>query len=166
RRRKRTSTRKFRTQNARAKQSKRPELSRGKGRKTRKIPRTPKQYFALPEAAQEKWNRVAHVISKMRSEGWSLTKASKEFAVPPRKVVELGKSALRKQKKGTYVARAKDQLLRILVIPSPNGLREVAVLGSENASKIAAYSDAVQKYLRTGDASGLRKFKRQRILDA
>jgi len=134
--------------------------------KLRRIPRTPPQYFAMSEAAQEKWNRVAHVVAKMRSERVSLTQAAKEFAVRPRTVVELGGSALRKRKNGKYVAKANDRLLRILVITSPEGLKEVAVRDSRTASEIAVYSDAVQKYLRTGDMSKLRKFRRLRLTDA
>jgi hypothetical protein len=51
------------------------------------------------------------------------------------------------------------------VIPSSQGLTEIAVRGSEVASKIAEYSDAVQTYLRTGDSSKLKKFRRLKLLD-
>ena len=44
-------------------------------------PRTSKQFFALPDNQQETWNRVVHVIAKMRSEGVSLTKASRDLAL-------------------------------------------------------------------------------------
>jgi hypothetical protein len=128
-------------------------------------PRTSKQYFALPEAQQETWNRVVHVISKMRSEGTSLTKAAREFGLDPRIVKTRAGSALRKTKSGRYVSRRSDKLLRVLVIPGPQGQREVVVKDSVVASKIAEYSDAVQKYLRTGDSSGLKKFRRLKLLD-
>lgn len=128
-------------------------------------PRTAKQYFAQPEAKQETWNRAVHVIAKMRSEKMSLTKASQEFGLNPRLVHALAGSALRKTKNGRYVARASDKLLRVLVIPSPQGLQEVGVKGSDIAAKIAEYSAAVQKYLRTGDSSFLKKFKRMKLLD-
>jgi hypothetical protein len=128
-------------------------------------PRTAKQYFGMPEAKQESWNRAVHVIAKMRSENISLTKASHEFGLNPKAVQALAGSALRKSKNGRYVARPNDKLLRVLVIPSPKGLSEVAVRGSEIASKIAEYSDAVQKYLRTGDSSSLKKFRQIKLLD-
>jgi hypothetical protein len=108
---------------------------------------------------------MVHVIAKMRSERVSLTKASREFGLNPKEVRTRVGSALRKTKNGRYVARPSDKLLRVLVIPSPQGLKEVAVRGSDLASQIAEYSDAVQKYLRTGDASSLRKFKRLRLLN-
>jgi hypothetical protein len=101
----------------------------------------------------------------MRSEGTSLTKTSREFGLDPRKVKAQAGSALRKTKSGRYVARPSDKLLRVLVIPSRDGLTEVVVKDSAVASKIAEYSDAVQKYLRTGDASKLKKFRRIKLLD-
>lgn len=128
-------------------------------------PRTSKQFFALPDNQRETWNRVVHVIAKMRSEGVSLTKASREFGLDPRLVRSRAGSSLRKTKSGRYVAKASDKLLRVLVVPTPNGLTEVAVRGSDIASKIAEYSDAVQKYLRTGDSSKLKKFRRMKLLD-
>lgn len=128
-------------------------------------PRTSKQYLELPETQQETWNRVVHVIAKMRSEKMSLTKASREFGLNPKTVQARAGSALRKTKGGRYVARRNDKLLRVLIIPGPQGLTEIAVKGSEAASKIAEYSDAVQKYIRTGDASRLKKFKRIKLLD-
>jgi len=127
-------------------------------------PKTAKQYFALPVALQETWNRAVHVHSKMLS-GTSFTEASREFGISPNKVKALLGSTLKKSKSGRYVAKASDRLLRVLVIPGPQGLQEVAVKGSDVASKIAEYSSAVQKYIRTGDSSQLKKFKRLRLLD-
>jgi hypothetical protein len=74
-------------------------------------------------------------------------------------------SALRKTKSGRYIPRPRDKLLRVLVIPGPQGQREIVVKDSTVASKIAEYSDAVQKYLRTGDSSRLKKFRRMKLLD-
>ena len=128
-------------------------------------PQTSKQFYALPDVQQETWSRVTHVISKMRSEGVSLTQASREFGLDPRVVRNRAGSALRKTRKGRYVARPSDKLLRVLVIPTPGGLTEVALRGSETASKIAEYNAAVQKYLRTGDVSRLKKFRRMKLLD-
>ena len=135
------------------------------GKKKIQRPKTAKQFFALPDVQQENWNRVVHVIAKMRAEGTSLTQTSREFGLDPRVVRSRAGSALRKTKSGRYVAKPSDKLLRVLVIPSPKGLTEVAVRGSDIASKIAEYSDAVQKFLRTGDSSKLKKFRRMKLLD-
>ncbi len=102
----------------------------------------------------------------MRAEGVSLRQASREFGIDPRTVVRLGRPALRKRPNGRYKARANDRLLRVLVLPTRGGLREIAVRDSREASQIAEYANAVQRYLQTGDASALRKFRRKRITDA
>lgn len=129
-------------------------------------PRTPEQLFALPTNIQEQWRLVEHAIQKMRREGISVTRAAREYGIDRRKVIELGGSALRKQRNGRYKAKASDRLLRVLVIPSAGGLKEVAVRDSRTASKIASYSAAVHRFLQTGDRSGLSEFRKLRIIDA
>lgn len=129
-------------------------------------PRTAKQYFAKSEQFQDRWTRVTHAISKMRGEGVSLRQASREFGLDPRTVTRLARPALRKRANGRYKAKPNDRLLRVLVVPSPEGLREVAIRDSRQASQLAEYANAVQKYLETGDSAALRKFRRKRITDA
>lgn len=87
-------------------------------------PKTIKQYRAKPQRFQELWDRVVGVVSKMRSEKTSLHGTSKEAGVSPRTVIRLGGSALHKGRNGRYLARASDQLLRMLVIPSRDGPRD------------------------------------------
>jgi hypothetical protein len=149
----------------RTRKSKKPSLSRSL-RVRVAVPRTAKQFFARPKEFQETWTAVTHVISKMRSDRASLRKASREFDLDPRVVARLGKSALRKRKNGQYVAKRSDKLLRILAIPTPDGVREIAVRDSRQATMLGNYWAAVQKYLQTGDPSGLKKFRRKRIADA
>ncbi len=129
------------------------------------IPRTTKSFFNLPEEEQDRWAQVTHVISKMRAERVSLTKASQEFGLDRQTVLRLAEAALRKQSNGRYSARSRDSLLRVLVIPTAEGLGEIAVCDSERASQVAEYWVAVQRYLQTGDESGLRRFKGKRIKD-
>lgn len=133
---------------------------------SRKAPRTAEALSAMSEHAQDQWTTVTHVIQKMRSQGMSVTRAAKEYGIDRRKVIELGGSALRKQKNGRYKAKPFDRMLRVLVIPSADGLNEVAVRDSRTASKIAAYSAAVHRFLQTGDRSGLSEFRKLRINDA
>ena len=47
-----------------------------------------------------------------------------------------------------------------------NGLLEIGVADSRDASLLGKYWSAVQKYLETGDASGLQKIRRKTITDA
>lgn len=135
-------------------------------RTQRHPPRSADDLFARPRRFQDRWSRVTHVISKMRAEGVSLRQASREFEIDPRTVVRLGRPALRKRANGQYKAKASDRLLRVLVVPTREGLREIAVRDSRQASQVAEYWNAVHRYLETGDDSALRKFRRKRITDA
>ena len=129
-------------------------------------PQTAEQYFAMSAHAQDEWNRIVQAISKMESGRVSLPEASREFGLDPRRVARLGSSALRKRANGRYAAKSGHRLLRVLVLPTPNGLREVAVRDPKEASLIGQYWAAVQKYLETGDASALHKIRRKTITDA
>jgi len=145
----------------------RPSHRRSRATRARQhTPRSLKEYSAMPEQSQDRWNRVAHVISKMRSEGISLSKASREFGVSPRTVTRLGTSALRKRSNGRYAAKSHDRLLRVLLIPTTQGSIEIAVRDSHQASQLAEYWNAVRRYLQTGDVSGIDKFRGKRITDA
>jgi hypothetical protein len=128
--------------------------------------RTGAEFFAMSEKDRDTWTNVTHVLSKMRREKVSLLKASREYGIDPRTVTRLAKSALRKRANGTYAAKATDRLLRVLVIPTEKGLQEVAVANSRDASLLGKYWDAVQDYLATGDASGLRELEGEQIKDA
>ena len=131
-----------------------------------RAPRTAQEFLAKPERFQDRWNRVAHVVSKMRADGISLRQASREFGVDPRTVLKLGKSALRKRTSGRYSAKSDDRLLRVLAVPTVDGISEVALRDSRQASKLGQYWDAVQRYLQTGDASAIQKFRGKRITTA
>jgi len=128
-------------------------------------PRTAKQYFAKSVEFRDKWTRVTHVISRMRTDGISLKRASREFGLSTSTVIRLAKPALRKRK-GRYAAKPTDKLLRLLVIPTRKGLLEIAMRDSRQASRVGEYWAAVQKYLRTGDASAIEEFRRRGITDA
>ncbi len=125
-------------------------------------PTSAADYMSRSPQFQDKWNRVVHTISKMRADRSSLQNAATEFDVDSKVVLRLGRSALRKTSSGRYKARASDKLLRVLQVPTPEGLQEVITRDSREASKLARFSDAIQKYLQTGDSSGLKRFRRYR----
>jgi hypothetical protein len=130
-----------------------------------KKPNTARQYFSLSRKNQETWDSIGHVVSKMR-EGMTLSKAAKEFGLAPKSVITLGRSALRKQKNGRYVAKKTDQLLRVVNVLTPEGRKEIATRDSRQASLVGGHWAAVQKFLQTGDDSALLKFVKKRIVDA
>ena len=130
-----------------------------------KKPNTARQYFSLTPKNQETWDSIGHVISKLR-EGATLPKAAREFGLAPKTVITFGRSALRKQKNGRYVAKKTDQLLRVVNVLTARGRKEIATRDSRQASLIGGHWAAVQKYLQTGDDEALLKFKGKSIVDA
>jgi hypothetical protein len=137
----------------------------GQGKRVKK-PRNPAQYFAQPKRKRESLQKSAHVLSAMRTEGISLHAASREHRVSPRTVQRHAGPALRKTFRGTYKARKSDQLLRVLILPTPSGLAEIATMDSRAATIVAEYWNAVNLYLETGDDGDLARFRGQSITDA
>jgi hypothetical protein len=142
-------------------------IARPKGRNALPFqkPTTPRQYFLLSSKKQETWDSIGHVISKIR-DGMTLPRAAKEFGISPKTVIGLGRSALRKQKNGRYVAKKTDELLRVVNVLTTDGRKEIATRDSRQASFVGGHWAAVQKFLQTGDDSALLKFARKRIVDA
>jgi len=124
---------------------------------------------AIPRTAHqaEARARALATLALMRREKFSLAAAAKLERTSPRTVKRYAGSALRRRgPRGRYVAKPTDRLLRVLVIPTREGLREIAVRSSREASQIAQYENAIQRYLQTGDDLPLRKFRRRHIIDA
>jgi hypothetical protein len=128
-------------------------------------PRTAEEFFAQSRRFQDRWIRVTHAVSKMRSDRISLHRAAREYGLSPQTVRRLAGPALRKGSNGRYAAKRSDRLLRVVVIPSEQGLIEVATRDSRQASELGRYSEAVHKYLETGDASALQQFAGKYVLD-
>jgi hypothetical protein len=128
-------------------------------------PRTAEEFFSKSKRFQDRWIRVTHAVSKMRSDHVSLKRASREYGLDPQTVRRLAKPALRKRPNGRYAAKAKDELLRVLVIPQPGKLREIAFRDSRQASEALKYLNAVQMYFDTGDPSGIQQFIGKYVVD-
>jgi hypothetical protein len=147
-----------------------PNKRRVRDRKIRKLtlPKSADEFFALPEQFQTDWKKSLDVISKMRTKGLSLREASrdKDIKINPRTVPPLAGRALKKRSNGSYAVTERDSLLRVLMIPTSEGLREIAVRDSRQATKLGRYSDALQKYLRGDDSSSLEQFRGQFVKDA
>lgn len=126
---------------------------------------TARQYFSLPPKDQETWDSIGHVVSRIR-EGVTLPKAAIEFGLAPKTVLTLGRSALRRQKNGRYVAKKIDQLLRVVTaLTVKKGKEVIATRDSRQASLVGGHWAAVQRYLQTGDDSALLRFKGKRVVD-
>jgi hypothetical protein len=124
------------------------------------------EFLREPNPVQENWTSTLETISLMRTRGISLSQASRESGIAVSTVVRLGGSALTKHGNGRYAAKSADRLFRVVVVPTGDGLREIGVRDSREASLIGKYWAAVQKYLETGDATALRGIRRKQITDA
>jgi hypothetical protein len=151
---------KHRKEEAKSKQQRRSPKS------DQKAPRTTAQYHAMPEKSKDTLERVLRAIAKMRSGNISLTKASLEAHVSPKTVRRWASSVLQKRPNGKWVPKKTDRLLRVMQVPSPDGVREVAIRGSRAASQLGQYWSALQKFLQTGDASRLETFRGRSIRTA
>lgn len=124
-------------------------------------PRTARRFFKMSKETRSQWVDVVSAVSQMRTHRKSLAQAAIEVGIDPRTVERLGKSALRKRKNGTYIAKRSDTLLRILTIPAADGLREIVTRDSREASKLGKYGNAVRVYLGTEQTALLERFSRK-----
>src|SRR5713226_5267772 len=88
-------------------------------------PRTAEEFFHKPKKFQDRWESSLHAISLMRNRGLSLAKAAREVGISTQFVRNWQSSALRKNKRGHYLAKPTDKLLRILNIPDDKGARMI-----------------------------------------
>ena len=131
-----------------------------------RVPRTVQELSLKSGRFQDIYSRALNVISQMRSGHISLAKASKEFQIDPRTVARLMPSALRKNGHNRYSVKENEKLLRVLVIPTPQGLKEIGVRGPKSATLIAQHANAVRQYIQTGDARALKRFRNKSVKDA
>jgi len=132
----------------------------------RPAPHTADELFSKPKRSQEAWIRATQVVTRIRTKQESLQKASREEGIAPRTVIRLAGSSLRKRPNGRYTAKTSDRLLRVLVIPTNKGSDEIAIRDSRQATLLAEYWIAVHRYLQTGDASSIEKFRGKSITEA
>lgn len=127
---------------------------------------TIEQFFALPEHTQEVILALAEGVSLMRSNDISARAASRAVKLPRATFTNGAASALQKVGTGRYTPKPDDDLFRPVTVVSDEGLVEVATRSFREASIAGKHSAAVQRYLETGDDSGLRRLPRNYIIDA
>src|ERR1039457_535367 len=98
-----------------------------------RAPRSAEEFFAMPESDQDFWNDVGQIATEVRN-GGSLSKVARKYHRNPRQVLRAAPAAFRKLKNGRYAAKTSDRILRVLVMPTRKGLREIGVRDSRQAS--------------------------------
>jgi hypothetical protein len=128
-------------------------------------PKSVEEFFAMSEDDQELWKNTEQGVTEVRG-GASARQAARKFNLDPRGFLQLARPALRKLRNGRWAAKTHDRLLRVLVIPTRKGLREIGTRDSRQASQLGKYWTAVDRYRDTGDGSALRGLKVKYIIDA
>jgi len=106
--------------------------------------------------------RAIAALSAIRR-GATLSHAARENGVTPRTVKRYVGAALVQDRPGQRVRATKsDSLVRYLVIPGPDGPREISVRGSKTASEFAKYKAAVNRFLR-GDRDAIADWHGKKI---
>jgi hypothetical protein len=116
--------------------------------------------------SQQKRNRnlSLEVLRSVRK-GESLTHALKERGLGKEFALKNLGNQLQKSN-GKWIATKTDSLEVEMLVYTRNGVGTVITKSSKDRSRIAKYFNAVQKALKTGDESFLRKYKNIKLIDA
>ena len=124
------------------------------------------QFLALPERRQDIILALPEAVSLMKTNHITARAASRAVGISQTTFTDMARSALQKLSSGRYKPKPDDDLFRPVIVVSDKGLVEVATRSFHEASIAGKHSAAVQRYLETGDDSGLRRLPRNYIIDA
>jgi hypothetical protein len=134
-----------------------------KKEKPLKQPAYKKPWNQLTEKQKEIRKKSLKVLSNVRL-GKSLSKASKDLKTTPSTVIK--NTGAFTKKKGRWVVKDRDKVPRVMSIFEEGGKTWVEINDSKIASQIGRYNNAVKKYIKEGDTSGLDDFKGLSFVDA
>lgn len=137
-------------------QSKSSSEARGHGTKPRPM------WRSQEVAHKPSYQRVLDALNRMR-QGLGLHRAAREAGTTPETVKRHAGKALTRDERGHYRAKPSDRLYRQMRFLDARGPLTVEPANSKEASKLAAYHNAVHHYLLTGDDQPLRRFRRMTL---
>ncbi|MGO8947061.1 MAG: hypothetical protein ACLQUY_05240 [Ktedonobacterales bacterium] len=111
---------------------------------------------------KEAYRKSLTVLSQMR-QGQSLYEAARAEQISPDTVRRYVGAALVRESSGRYRAKPSDRFARRMKFLDARGLVTVEPANSREASKLAQYWDAVNKYINNNDAKPLWRFRRQQL---
>jgi hypothetical protein len=132
------------------------DVARGHGTAPRKAWQT------AAVACTPRYEKALEVVTRSRR-GEGFTAASKAAGIAPDTVLRYAGSAFEQDRRGRWVAKPTDRLVRRMRFLDARGSLTVEPANSKEASKLAAYHNAVQRYLTNGDYRELRRFARMRL---
>jgi hypothetical protein len=120
-----------------------------------------RQWQSADRASKPAYPKVLEVLSRTRR-GESLTAASRAVGVAPDTVLRYAGSAFTREN-GRWKPKPTDRLSRQMRFLDARGAVPVEPASSKEATKLARYWKAVDRYLKTGDDRDLRRFARMRL---
>jgi hypothetical protein len=118
---------------------------------------TPKDYAVLRTSQKQARARALDALSKVRR-GATLSRAAKEAGTTPNTVAKYTGRHLHREG-GRVVASRSDRDFRPMTVLTTEGVQELSLRSSRQASLVAEHANAVKKFLLTGDDEPLRKFR-------
>ena len=150
----------------------RPKSAKNTPSRKRRVPTKTRRRVSNPvrrtaPKAKRKAGRksVPRAISLMRRRGLSLAKAARTARVSPRTVRRVADAALKKQPNDRYVARRRDRLVRVVYVLTDDGIQEVSLKGSEQASLVGEHWNTLHAYVARGESGGLSRFEGLSVTD-
>jgi hypothetical protein len=122
---------------------------------------TPKSFETLRPSQKQARARALDALSKVRH-GETLTRAAREAGTTPNTVARYAGEQLHHER-GRTVASRSDRLFRVMNVVTTEGVVEVPLRSSRQASIVGEHANAIKKFLLTGDAEPLRKFAGVRV---
>ena len=107
--------------------------------------------------------RALETLASMRAKGWSATRAAHEAGTTLPTLRKYAGPALRRGDDGRYQATRGDRFTRRMRMLTPDGQIGIPVRGSRQASAVAEYWNAVDRYLTTGRTDDLQQFRGRTI---
>ena len=95
----------------------------------------------------------------MRSRELSLAQAAKQAGTTPRTMQRHVGKALKKRDDGRFAATKWDRIPRTMKFLTENGLTHLVFNDSREASEVARYWNAIERFLLTGDQKQLASFR-------
>ncbi len=122
----------------------------------------PKSHEKLRTSERQARSRALAVTSRMARENISLTRATRLEGTTVGNVHKWAEPALERKPSGRYTAKP-NRLYRRMVAITTDGVQEVGVRTSAQASLVSAHHSVVKRFLATGDEAALRRFRNKTV---
>jgi hypothetical protein len=103
--------------------------------------------------------RALDALGRMRRNGESLKQAASEAHTTPNTVLKWASGAMDKTPSGRWTPKKTDRLYRRMIVISTDGVVELDIPSSREASLVGAHTNAVRRYCRRGDQTQLQRFR-------